>query len=285
MALFGFLAAAILLFGVIYVLTSVINFLAGNSNSNSKKRSHSKNSILAPIRQRFGAENKRAHQLGEFNVFRPALVFDYGRTMARLLHRGTPWRNVNKQTILDTDFPLRPGGQTISVVSRGSGAEPLFFIKTGDEEFDRKFYVLASDPELANKLLTAAVKWKMMEIKDLQESEVKFELVNGKLKTSTQEWFRTGQSLLDFVQAGLELFDQLMLHKADGLEFTGQDKAAVMEDFRCPICSDDVMHEMVVCRRCKTPHCAECWEYNGKCATFACMEERCIRVNEQKQKL
>jgi len=83
------------------------------------------------------------------------------------------------------------------------------------------------------------------------------------------------------VQGGLELFDQLMLHKADGLEFTESNQAAVMEDFRCPICSDDVMHEMVVCKRCKTPHCAECWEYNGKCATFACMEKRYIRVQEQ----
>ena len=54
-----------------------------------------------------------------------------------------------------------------------------------------------------------------------------------------------------------------------------------MEDFRCPICSNEVMQDMVVCKRCKTPHCAECWEYNGKCATFACMEERCIRVQEQ----
>ena len=284
MAFIGFLALAIILFGLVYVLTSVVNFLAGGATSNGK-RSHSKNSILAPIRQRFGAENKRATQLGEFNVFRPALVFDYGRTMARVLHSGTPWRKTNMQTTLDTDFPLRPSGQTISVISRGSGAEPLFFIKTGDEDFDRAFYVLATNPALANQLLTDAVRWKMMEIKELQESEIKFELVNGKLKTSTQQWFRTGQTLLDFVQGGLELFDQLMLHKADGLEFTGQNKAAVMEDFRCPICSDDVMHEMVVCRRCKTPHCAECWEYNGKCATFACMEERCIRVNEQKQKL
>ena len=154
-------------------------------------------------------------------------------------------------------------------------------ITTGDEEFDSAFRVLATDPILANQLLTDAVKWKMLEIKNLQRGGIGFSLEKGKLKTSCQQWFDTGQSLLDFVQGGLELFDQLMLHKADGLEFTGENQAAVMDDFRCPICSDEVMQDMVVCKRCKTPHCAECWEYNGKCATFACMEERCIRVKEQ----
>ena len=281
MALVGLIALGVIFFGALYVVVSVANFLAGGSSSKSR-RSQSKNAVLAPIRQRFDAENKRAAQLGEFNVFRPALVFDYGRTMARLFHRGSPWRNVNKQTILETDFPLRPSGQRISIESRDhSRDESSSHVKTGDEEFDRVFCVLASDPALANQLLTDAVKWKMMELKDLQESQIKFELANGKLQTSTQQWFRTGQSLLDFVQGSLDLFDQLMLHKADGLEFTEANQAAVMEDFRCPICSDDVMQEMVVCKRCKTPHCAECWEYNGKCATFACMEERFVRVQEQ----
>jgi len=281
MALFGLIALGIVFFGFIYVVVSVINFLAGGPSSN-RKRSHSKNAVLAPIRKRFGAENKRATQLGEFNVFRPGLVFDYGRTMARLLHHGTPWRKAGKETILETDFQLRPSGQRISVVIRNPAEnEPASYVKTGDADFDLAFYVLATDPAIANQLLTDAVKWKMMEIRDLQQSQVKFELANGKLKVITQQWFGTGQSLLDFVQGGLELFDQLMLHKADGLEFTESNQAAVMEDFRCPICSDDVMHEMVVCKRCKTPHCAECWEYNGKCATFACMEERCIRVKEQ----
>lgn len=280
MALVALIALGFVIFGFIYVVVSVINFLAGGSNS-GHKRSQSRNAVLAPIRQRFGAENMRATQLGEFNVFRPKLSFDYGRTMARLLHRGSPWHGGHKQTILETDFALRPSGQRISVVTRVSNDQYASYIKTGDKDFDAAFHVLAMDPALANQLLTDAVKWKMLEIKSLHRGKVKFEIVNGKLRTSTDDWFKTGQSLLDFVQGGLELFDQLMLHKADGLEFTESNQAAVMEDFRCPICSDDVMHEMVVCKRCKTPHCAECWEYNGKCATFACMEKRYIRVQEQ----
>jgi len=281
MALVAFIVLVAVLLAFIYVVLNVVNFLVGGTTQ-TRKRSESKNLVLAPIRQRFGAENKRATQLGEFNVFRPALVFDYGRTMARLLHFGTPWRSANKQTVLETDFPLHPPGQRISIISRvGSDVVPDSHVKTGDAEFDAAFYVLASDPALANQLLSDAVKWKMAEIKNLQPAQTSFELFNGKLKASCRHWFGSGQSLLDFVQGNLELFDQLMLHKADGVEFTSQNQAAVMEDFRCPICSDDVMHEMVVCKKCKTPHCAECWEYNGKCATFACLEERCIRVQEQ----
>ena len=278
----GFLGMAVILFGFVYVLTSVISFFSGDPNSRVS-RAQSKNAVLAPIRKRFGAETKRASQLGEFNMFRPALAFDYGRTMVRLLHFGFPWPTANKQTVLEMHFPL-PSDQTISVATRNEfEQDPVSYITTGDADFDRVFYVLAADPSMANQLLTDAVKWKMLEINDLQKSQAKFDLSNGKLNVSTRQWFGSGQTLLDFVQGSLELFDQLMLHKADGLEFTGQNQAAVMEDFRCPICSDDVMHEMVVCRRCKTPHCAECWEYNGKCATFACMEERYVRVQEEQQ--
>ena len=282
----GFLLFFLLavLFGFVFVVVNVVNALTGTRRPR-KSRFQTKSLILAPIRQRFGAENMRASRLGELNVFRPAVEFDYGRTMARLKHFGRPWRTASHRTVLETHFLLQ--GIQLKVASRlNPQQEPAFgHMEMEDEDFNRDFFVYTNEPALAKRLLTDAVKWKMTEIKNLQKglsvSEVRFELANGKLEISTSQWFGSGTDLLDFVQGGLELFDQLMLHKADGLEFTQANQAAVMEDFRCPICSNEVMQDMVVCKRCKTPHCAECWEYNGKCATFACMEERCIRVQEQ----
>ena len=215
MAVIAIIVCIFVCLGFFAILVGVVNLLSGSRRHSSLKPKHT---ILNPIRERFGAENLRPNRLGELNVFRPALVFDYGRTMARLKHYGKPWNRANQSTVLETSFDLS-SGQQVSIVSRDA--------------------------------------------------------------STVQHWFGSGQDLLDFTQCALELFDQMMLHKAEGVEFLHQNQAAVIEDFRCPICSDDVMHEMVVCRRCKTPHCAECWEYNGKCATFACMEERCIRVEEQ----
>ena len=269
---------------LVLVAVNVVNSLTGTRRPQRKSRSQSTNLILAPIRKRFGAENLRAARLGEFNVFRPALVFDYGRTMARLKHLGSALRKrKTRKTVLETDFLSLPYGTEVCVVSRTDATQQpeSKVLETEDDEFDREFFVHTNVPGLAKQLLTDVVKWKMIEIKNLQPGQVRFELNNGKLTTSCNEWLRTGAELLDFVQGGLELFDQLMLHNADGVEFVKENQVSVMEDFRCPICSDEVMHDMVVCKRCKTPHCAECWEYNGKCATFACMEERCVRVEEE----
>ncbi len=282
MAVVAIIICFCVILGFLAVFVGIVSLLSGRRRS-GRSGFKAKHAILNPVRERFGAENLRPNRLGELNVFRPALVFDYGRTMARLKHFGKPFSHASQKTVLETSFDLPPG-QDVTIVSRdgAAGKEPAAsFLETGDEEFDQKFYVYTNEPSVAKQLLTDAVKWKMSELKNLNPSELKIQLEGGLLKTSSRQWFGTGQELLDFVQGSLELFDQLMLHKAEGVEFLHQNQAAIIEDFRCPICSDDVMHEMVVCRRCKTPHCAECWEYNGKCATFACMEERYLRVEEQ----
>ena len=284
MIVFAFLVMMLVVAGLVFALVSVINFLTRSPNPGNRSRGkrQSINFILAPIRQRFGAENMRAGRLGELNFFRPALIFDYGRTMVRLKHFGSPWRSGRKQTVLETHFAL-PGNNQLLVVSTGQGVsqpQPMERYKSGDDEFDRDFHVYSNAPALTKTLLTDPIKWKMAELKNLQSGEIRFHLANGLLVTSCNQWFGSGQELLDFTQGGLELFDQLMLHNEDGVDFLNEGQAAVIENFCCPICSDEVMQDMVVCKRCKTPHCAECWEYNGKCAMFACGEERCIRVEE-----
>lgn len=38
----------------------------------------------------------------------------------------------------------------------------------------------------------------------------------------------------------------------------------------CPVCRDDVRDGARACARCKTPHHAECFDFNGRCAIFGC---------------
>jgi hypothetical protein len=35
---------------------------------------------------------------------------------------------------------------------------------------------------------------------------------------------------------------------------------------------------MVLCRRCRTPHHHECWEYYGSCAIYGCLETRWLMM-------
>ena len=47
-------------------------------------------------------------------------------------------------------------------------------------------------------------------------------------------------------------------------------EVAVVEGV-CQVCGTE-MTEAVLCARCRTPHHKECWEYMGRCSTFACGE-------------
>lgn len=39
---------------------------------------------------------------------------------------------------------------------------------------------------------------------------------------------------------------------------------------KCPVCRDDVRDGARACTQCKTPHHAECFDFNGRCAIFGC---------------
>ncbi len=39
---------------------------------------------------------------------------------------------------------------------------------------------------------------------------------------------------------------------------------------RCLICGTALKGKVVRCAKCATPHHAECWSFNGRCATYAC---------------
>ena len=38
----------------------------------------------------------------------------------------------------------------------------------------------------------------------------------------------------------------------------------------CRICGTMMVVDRVVCRKCETPHHADCWSYNGGCSTYGC---------------
>lgn len=42
----------------------------------------------------------------------------------------------------------------------------------------------------------------------------------------------------------------------------------------CRVCGEKILLDRIECRRCETPHHKDCWDYNGRCATYACGETR-----------
>jgi hypothetical protein len=75
-----------------------------------------------------------------------------------------------------------------------------------------------------------------------------------------------------FVELALALYDQAQLTRTTGIEFKEEGSIQAIENAQCRVCGDVMDSDIVYCRRCKTPHHRECWEYNGACSTYGCRE-------------
>jgi hypothetical protein len=215
---------------------------------------------------------------------RPTLLFGYGRTQCQLRNRrasNAHGRNLTELIMLWPDRHLRMEILTPGLASRFWRASLLKPVEVQSGTLGA-IQVTANDPDLAAKLLTPGAQWQIELLRRHADvPSIYVALDRGRLIVSKPGLICGYQKLDDFVRFGLELFDQMILSQSEAISFLNENQAAVVDDVKCPICSERVGQDMVMCVRCKTPHCFDCWEYNGQCATFACNETRFLRVGGQ----
>lgn len=170
-------------------------------------------------------------------------------------------------------------------ISSGGYAESLnrkssALSKTGDAEFDREFPCYCNERDFVARSLDENFRWRFRElVKHAGLDSVCLRIDRGSLHLFRSQVLSLEQELDDFLRLSLQVIDQLRAAGIGGIQFVNQNKTTVVDDIVCPVCSEPVAGEMVVCVRCKTPHCRECWEYNTCCATFACGEKRFLSAN------
>lgn len=47
-----------------------------------------------------------------------------------------------------------------------------------------------------------------------------------------------------------------------------------IEETECQVCGQKLEKNLVACKSCKTLHHKDCWEYNGRCSTFGCLQRK-----------
>ena len=158
---------------------------------------------------------------------------------------------------------------------RLSGARGKSRVTFDELEFQSNFKVAAKDSMAVKRQLDDQVRWQIEQIRRFSQSKnVCVQVKHRSLIVSVPDDIRDKQRLDDFVRLSLKLYDLLALTNSTGLAFVEDDEVALIEDVQCPICSENIQQQMVACIRCQTPHCRDCWEYNGQCATYACQETR-----------
>lgn len=144
-----------------------------------------------------------------------------------------------------------------------------------DPQFDRRYVVLTNDFGETHELMNEAFRWQLNRLRSLFGDDfVHVSFRRGEMEIVKQSPISSFEHADELVRASVGLFDQGMLTHSVGIEFVAEEDIQVFQEATCQVCGEDVITDMVFCRRCKTPHHMECWQYVGCCAIYGCQETR-----------
>lgn len=222
--------------------------------------------------RRFGGTYQHSRLFG-----RPRVRFRYGPTWVTI----TPGPTSGSARSTQAHLQWPDEHTALHVVSRDPHARPIDICGTGtvsayDQQFERQFQITGPGGVATQRLLSDGVRWQIARLGQLfHAAGVRVSFSRGRLLIEVATALRHPEDLEQFTQCSLELFDQAMLTRSEGIEFLeGTEEAQVIEDPICLVCGEAIGNDMVICRRCRTPHHLDCWKYTGCCATYGCRETR-----------
>jgi hypothetical protein len=230
------------------------------------------NQAFSHVARRYGGHLSLGGWFGQ-----PQWRLQYGPVYVRLATYQHGGRRGARIMELMAQFP--EAQRRCEVVSKSTG--PALFVLASDlipldwprDDFSLRWDVRADDPDEARMLLSTSVRYHLDQIRRTPDwADTSLSVHPGWL-ILRRRWTSTRPAdLVAFVDLALGLVDQLQLTRTVGIDFVDEGQVKVIEQARCLVCGEILVHEIVYCRRCKTPHHRECWEYTGACSTYGCRE-------------
>lgn len=188
-----------------------------------------------------------------------------GRATAPTTRAHLKWPDRCTDLVVTTRDPMEADVGTVSSL-----------VTIGDQQFQQQYVVNGSPARDVKSLLSDGVRWQIEKLAQSFDCRyLSFSIQGGQMQIDKPTLFRRREDLELFTQLCLELFDQAMLTRSEGIEFLeGSTEAQIIENPICQICGESIESEMIVCQRCRTPHHLDCWQYTGRCSTFGCQESR-----------
>lgn len=148
-------------------------------------------------------------------------------------------------------------------------------VEIGDAAFDPR-YVIQSNPEtLAPQILDEPTRHRIRALDLFGEGPLLVQLRPREFLIRVSRHMQEGRLLRQFIEHGYGIVNRLVGAATDR-EVRVQ-AVTVESDAECQVCGTKVEAEKrVLCRKCRTPHHADCWDYNDGCSTFACGERRSV---------
>lgn len=149
-------------------------------------------------------------------------------------------------------------------------------IQIGDPTFDPRYVIKSSKPEFAKEFLDTETKKAIEDLRSLLSNDA----IRVSLNTDRMLIRKLGviddiQTLIAFGELAIILYDRtdICYEKAIGVEIVSSEIGKGADAPVCQVCGVPIADKMIFCKKCKTPHHRDCWDYNGRCSTYACGEK------------
>jgi|GEM_PF-1318502 len=214
----------------------------------------------------------------------PRFCFRYRSIPCRLKIRSAGVIRRNPVNIsLTVDWPAGSKWRKSWLISKGDSHPGRWFqrplVLHGATAFHRHFSVYGHDECDLAKIITPPVQHALLQLLQgdwLGENSTEAVSLNlsssrGRLRFRKTSDRSAPGDVEKFVRCCLHIYDQMVLSIVEGVDYLDND-LTIIESVVCPVCSGAIEDDLVLCRSCQSPHCRDCWQYNGRCATFACLE-------------
>lgn len=147
-------------------------------------------------------------------------------------------------------------------------------ILIGSPGFDDQYVIKGDNPAKISALLNSSVQQQIDQLRRfLGNDNIYVSFNSHKLLVKKLSYIDDYSKLLTFTRLAAKLYD-LTVSLPDGAITIVSQTEPMDEEAICQVCGEPVTQQRVLCRRCKTPHHLDCWEYCGSCSTYGCQETR-----------
>ena len=149
-------------------------------------------------------------------------------------------------------------------------------LESGDPAFDAAYIIRAMPESLVGRLFSPERRGKVIasvrRIGSLSDAEIELDAYTLSVQARTSS--PDAGDLLRLVETAQDFSAYLIQPRAVlGIE---AGEVRVRLEGKCPVCGSALGAEVVHCELCRTPHHAQCWEYWGRCSTYACTGKRSL---------
>lgn len=258
---------------IVLVIIGIVVFFVTSSQRKSFQ------ATLERIAQRFGGS------VSEGGIFsQPGLNLRLDGRSARVEFYGGSKNSSPYSKVVINAGGSSPG--VLHILEEGFGQSFLKIfgsqdLEIGDREFDREYVVKATPAVLATRLFSPERRLEGMRIvRRLRGySSGTFDLDSQTVTVMVRQLLREEVDLTTLIACAKD-FAAFVLGSPVSVEVRRgeivMDEVRVATGGECPVCGTAMAAETVRCELCRTPHHVECWDYMGRCSTYACQGRRSV---------